>query len=153
MKRLLLIVASVVVIASAADATEKPDFSGNWKMNAAKSSYGPIPPPAEFIRKIAHTEPAFVVVEDQSQNGGNTNTIRKMSTDGKVAENNINGAPVNCSATWEGTTLTVKTVVDTAGALFEDNMSLSPDGKVLTSKVRFEFPQGSGEITVVFDRL
>jgi hypothetical protein len=36
--------------------------------------------------------------------------------------------------------------------VFNDRMSLSADGKTLTSVVRLDTPQGSVDMTVVFDK-
>ena len=54
----LLIIAGLASMAFAAD---KPNFSGDWKLNAAKSNFGPIPPPTSYTRKIAHAEPTRIV--------------------------------------------------------------------------------------------
>jgi hypothetical protein len=42
--------------------------------------------------------------------------------------------------------------MESAGVKFTDRMSLSADGKTLTSKVRITTPQGDGDLTIVFDR-
>jgi hypothetical protein len=42
--------------------------------------------------------------------------------------------------------------MDTVGLKFTDKMSLSADGKSLTSKVLMATSQGDAELTIVFDR-
>jgi len=42
--------------------------------------------------------------------------------------------------------------MDSAGLKFTDRMSLSADGKTLTSKVQIATTQGDGDVTIVFDR-
>ena len=50
------------------------------------------------------------------------------------------------------TALVATTTLDSVGLKFKDNMSLSADGKVLTSKVQIASGQGDAELTIVFDR-
>ena len=42
--------------------------------------------------------------------------------------------------------------VPAIGIAYNDRMTLSPDGKLLTSVVRLDTPQGAFELTVVFDK-
>jgi hypothetical protein len=53
-----------LLFASSAAAAEQPNFSGDWKMNAAKSTFGPLPP-TSMSRKITHVEPSLTIVEDR----------------------------------------------------------------------------------------
>ena len=152
MKYWLLALVSVAAVASAASGSNKPDFSGEWKMNAAKSNYGAVPAPASFVRKITHAEPKLTIVEVQSGGGSDGTVTRKMTTDGKPTVIDINGTPVTCSAAWDGAALIATTAVDSAGVTFKDKMSLSEDGKSLTSIVKVTSSQGEGEITIVFGR-
>ena len=75
-----------------------------------------------------------------------------MTTDGKESTFDIGGAAVKATANWEGSTLLVVTKVDVAGVSYNDRMSLSPDGKTLTSVVRVDTPGGAVDVTVVFDK-
>ncbi len=47
-------------------------------------------------------------------------------------------------------TSSASTAMDAAGLKFTDRMSLSTDGKVLTSKVQIATPQGEAELNIVF---
>ena len=110
MKRVLIAALAILTVAAgaaAADkpkASDKPNYSGEWKMNPTASNFGQFPPPNSFVRKIQHADPALNIVEDQ------------------------------------------------AAGKFTDRMSLSPDGKTLTSKVQITSSQGGGDVTIVFDR-
>jgi hypothetical protein len=77
---------------------------------------------------------------------------RSFTTDNQPTTFHINGVDVVGSAAWESTTLLVQSKVTTAGLQFNDRMSLSEDGKVLTSKVQILSDQGDVEMTIVFDR-
>jgi hypothetical protein len=142
----------LTLLAGPAAAADKPNFSGDWKMNAAKSNFGPVPGPASFVRKVTHAEPSLVIVEDQQGDMGPQNTARKFTTDGKEMSFEANGAEVKGSAVWDGNVLVVTSRVDAIGVQFTDRMTVSDDGRTLTSAVHIASPQGDIDITVVFDR-
>lgn len=152
MKTTLRALALMSLLALTTSAQSKPDFSGDWKMNAARSSFGPLPPPSSMTRKITHVEPALTIIEDQSGDMGQQNTTRKFTTDGKEMSFESQGANVTSSAVWEGATLLVVTNVAAAGLQFIDRMTLSEDGKTMTSAVHITSPQGDVDLKVVFDK-
>jgi hypothetical protein len=152
MKLATMAAIGILALSGFAAAADKPNFSGEWKMNAAKSDFGTFPPPASFVRKITHTDSSLTIVENQSANGADTTTTRSLTTDGKISTQEMNGVSAACAAAWEGTALIATTTLDCVGLKFKDNMSLSSDGKVLTSKVQIGTNQGDAEITIVFDR-
>jgi hypothetical protein len=133
-------------------ASDKPNFSGVWKMNPIASNYGQFPAPNSFIRKIEHADPTLSIVEDQAVAGARSTTTRKIATDGKPATVELNGYPAVCSAVWDGKDIIATTTLDSVGLKFTDRMSLSADGKTLTSKVQISSQQGDGDLTLVFDR-
>src|SRR5262245_60884002 len=53
-----------------ATAQAKPNFSGSWKMDTARSDFGPVPAPVPMDRKITHAEPSLTIVEGQDAGGG-----------------------------------------------------------------------------------
>ena len=75
-----------------------------------------------------------------------------MKTDGQVVVAQINGGEVKLSATWDGAVLMAATAIDSFGVTFKDKMSLSDNGKTLTSIVQLESGQGSAELKIVFER-
>jgi hypothetical protein len=163
MKRVLIAGVAMLSIAAGAvaankaatadkPASGKPNFSGEWTMNAAKSNFGQLPAPANFVRKIQHSEPSLTVIEEQSAGGRDSTTTRKITTDGKSVTLELNGAAALCSSVWDGADLVATTALDSVGLKFTDRMSLSSDGKVLTSKVQIASPQGDAELIIVFDR-
>jgi hypothetical protein len=158
MKRVLIAALAIVTFgagAVAADkqkASDKPNYSGEWKMNPAASNFGQFPPPNSFIRKIELADPALNIVEDQSAGGADSTTTRKMTTDGKPAALELNGFAAVCSAVWDGKDIVATTNMESAGVKFTDRMTLSSDGKTLTSKVKINTAQGDGDVTIVFDR-
>jgi hypothetical protein len=145
----LFVLATLTATAVAAD---KPNFSGDWKMNTAKSNFGGLPAPSAVVRKVTHAEPSLVIVEDQTSDLGTQTATRKYTTDGKETSFEANGAEVKGSAVWDGNAIVVNSTVDAIGVRFTDRMTLSDDGRTLTSAVRITSPQGDLDITIVFDR-
>jgi len=152
MRQILLAALAMSAMCSVGMTADAPNFSGEWKMNPAKSNYGPFPAPASMVRKIELTEPSLVIVENQTGGASDGTTTRKYTTDGKSSAFEINGTAVVGSATWDGAALIVNTTVDSVGLSFKDRMSLSDDGKQLTSVVQIATQQGPAEVTIVFDR-
>ena len=130
----------------------KPDFSGEWKMNVAKSDFGPLPPPTLITRSITHAEPALAIAEEQQSAMGDQKTTRKYVTDGTETTFDVNGATVKSAAKWADATLNVLSTADAIGITLDEMMSLSEDGKTLTSAIQIKSPQGDVTVTIVFER-
>lgn len=141
-----------ILIAAGGQAPAKPNFTGDWKMNPAKSDFGMLPPPASIRRTITHTEPNLTIVEDQRSDMGDASTTRKYVTDGTPMTFTAQGAEVSGSAKWDENTLVVNSKVDAIGLSFNDKMTLSPDGKMLVSNIHINSPQGEVDIMIAFDK-
>ena len=115
MKTLLSAVVALAVVAEPAAAADEPNFSGEWKMNVARSQFGPVPPSSSFIRKVTHVEPQLTIVEEQHSDLGVQNVTRKSTTDGQEVSFEANGTVVKGSAVWDGDSLIVKSKVENAG--------------------------------------
>ena len=153
MKRLFfaLVVACSIAVSEPSAAGE-PDFSGEWKMNPAKSAYGPVPMPTSFVRRILQQGDDISIAEDQTGGGIDLVPIRRYIIDGEAVTFQINGADVVGEVRREGVDLRVTSKVSMAGLEFQDRMSISTDGKELTSRVRIVSDQGVVDMTIVFDR-
>ena len=143
---------ALTILAGTVAAADKPNFSGDWKMNTAKSNFGPIPGPSSIVRKVTHAEPSLSIVEEQQGDQGTQVTTRKYTTDGKDMTFESSGAVVRGTAVWEGNTLILTSVVDAIGVTFTDRMSLSPDGRTMTSAVHIASAQGDLDLVVAFDK-
>ena len=145
----LLVIAAASTMAIAAD---KPDFSGNWKIDLDKSSFGMMPPPTSMSSKITHKDPELVVENTQDGPQGVQTNTAKYSTDGKETTNSMMGTDVKSKAVWDGKTLVVNSSLDAGGAQVKlvTGYSLSDDGKTLTSALNISAPQGDFEMTMVF---
>ena len=130
----------------------KANFSGEWKMNIMKSDFGALPPPEFITRTITHDDPSLTIVESQRSAMGDQNATRKYRTDGTETTFESQGVTVAGNAKWAESTLVVTSKVDDIGLNFIDTMSLSADGKTLTSKVHIGSPQGELDVTIVFEK-
>ena len=152
MKTILSVWLACTVLSATAAAADKPNFTGVWTMNAAKSNFGGGPAPDSMDRKISHAEPALFIDEEQLTALGVQKTARKYTTDGTAMAFESQGTQVTSSAVWEGNTLIVVSKVTAIGVQFTDKMTLSEDGNTLTSAVRIDSAQGGVDLKVVFDR-
>jgi hypothetical protein len=144
----LFVIAAAAGMAMAAD---KPDFSGDWKLDADKSTFGPMPPPSSMTRKIDHKDPAMTVDEARVSEQGDMKTTMKYSTDGKETTNSMMGNDVKSTAVWEGKTLVIKSAANFGGSDFKltDKWTLGEDGKTLTDVLAISGPPGDFEMTFV----
>jgi hypothetical protein len=151
MKTLMSTLFVMAIAANTAMAADKPDFSGDWKMDADKSNFGPMPPPTSLTRKIDHKDPAVSVNESRSGAQGDLNVVMKYTTDGKETVNSMMGNDVKSKATWAGNTLIITSNANFGGAdvKLTNKWTLAEDGKTLTDVQNIVAPQGEFEMTFV----
>jgi len=152
MKTLLTTLFVIAAAAGIALAADKPDFSGDWKLNVEKSVF-PVPDfaPSSMTRKIDHKDPDLSVNESRTGAQGDMNTMMKYSTDGKETTNSLAGNDVKSKAAWDGKTLVITSAANFGGAdvKFTQKWELSDDGKTLTDNTSFSAPQGDFAMTFV----
>jgi len=151
MKKLMSTLFVIAAAANMAVAGDKPDFSGNWKMDADKSVFGPMPPPTSMTCKITHKDPDLSIEQQQSGAQGDQTMMFKYSTDGKETTNSLMGNDVKSKAAWDGKVLVVKSSLDAGGTEVKltSKYSLSDDGKTLTQALSISAPQGDFDMTYV----
>jgi hypothetical protein len=153
MKKLLMVVVACA-LAAALPAVAAPNFSGEWKLNLAKSDFGPMPPPNSRVDKITHEGVNLNVVSKQSRDQGDFTTESKYTTDGKECVNEIRGNPFKSTLKWEGDTLAVQT----KGKFGENEFTvlskwaLSEDGKTITINQHFSSSMGEGDSKIVLEK-
>ena len=127
--------AVVLLLAFAAfAAAAQPNFSGNWKLNTAKSDFGEMPPPNSMTEAITHEEPNLKVSVQQSSDMGDFNYEAAYTTDGKECTNTMRENPSTSVVKWDGDALVFETEGNYAGTdlKINDRLTMSDDGKVLT---------------------
>ncbi len=137
-------------------ADTKPDFSGQWKMNAEKSDFGPLPAPSSRTDKIEHKEPSLKMTRIQSSEQGETTSEWDCTTDGKECKVEIRGAPLRIKTTvrWDGDALAFdhKGSFNDMEVQIKEKWTLSEDRKVITIKRNLSSPQGEAEQTIVLEK-
>jgi hypothetical protein len=140
---------------SSTAASAKTDYSGTWKLNVAKSDFGPIPGPDSRTDIIDHKDPMLKV--NTSQEGGQQGKQEftlSLTTDGKEAVNTPGGLELKSTAGWDTKNLVVNTKLK-----FQDNdvaikttWLLSEDGKTLTQNAHLSTPMGELDQKMVFEK-
>src|SRR5262245_21862772 len=158
MKIVATLIGLVLLLITGMQAQTKPDFSGKWVLDAAKSDFGQAPAPESIVHVIAHKEPNVTITTTQNSAQGETTNERKLTTDGKENVNRLKlGAgeqEVKSTSKWEGAKLTTTTKLDMQGMVVElqDAWDLSDGGKVLTIVRQTSSPQGAISQKFVFNK-
>jgi hypothetical protein len=135
----------------------KPDFSGTWKLNKAKSDLGMMADrvPEDFTVKIDHKEPEIRIAQPGMRGGTQES---KVTTDGKPAESTTQGpmgeVKSKAVAKWDGAALTLDVNREMGGNTMSqsDRWTLSEDGKILTIARKMSGPMGEMELKQVLEK-
>ncbi|SRR5258706_8830452 len=152
MRSLLTLVALLFPLTAADDA--RPNFSGEWKMNAEKSSFGQLPAPLAYHRHIDHKDPIIRMVARQSTQMGEQTVVSTMRTDGVQTTNPSRTGDTKTIGRWQGRDLELTTTKQVEGgeAVTRETWSLSAEGRALTSNTSLRTPRGEFEVRVVFEK-
>jgi hypothetical protein len=154
LRRSLLTVAALALSANLVSAQDKPNFSGAWKMNAAKSDFGPMPAPDKMDRTIDHKDPELKFKTMQSTPNGDQTSDTMYKTDGTDSMNKQRGADVKSVAKWEADKLVIKSKREAQGMEISitETWALAEAGKVLNIVNNIDTPQGAFEIKLVLEK-
>jgi len=132
----------------------KPNFTGEWKMNAAKSRFAPLPSPDRLVRKIGQNGSQLKIKTTQFGQQREIVTELSYTTDGAQCKNVIRGQEFTGTASWDGDTLVVESKREAQGMeiVQRESWTLSPDGQTLTIANNVQTPQGAFDITIVLDK-
>jgi len=131
-----------------------PNFSGDWKMDFAKSNYGKFPAPLSLTRKIAHNDPKLALSTTQKGPQGEVTSHLAYTTDGREAVNKDSGGESKGAAQWIGDKLMIESSREVQGATLKQKeiWTLSADGKTLTIDSHVSIPNGEFDVKQVFDK-
>lgn len=135
-------------------AQQKPDFSGTWKLNVAKSEFGPLPAPTSRTDVITHKEPSLSNSVTAEGAQGKQEYTLSYTIDGKEALNKMGPREVKSTLKWVGSDLVIssKFVFNDMDVTSESTWTLSPDGKTLTVKAHFKSAMGEADQKLVFEK-
>ncbi len=129
----------------------RPDFSGEWKMNGAKSEFGKMMAPQILTRSIRHHDPSLAYSSYQKGAQGEVRTEIKYTTDGQPCVNQESKG----TARWIGDDLLIEYTRPFHGLEISSKeiWSLSGDGKTLTISSHVSIPQqGEYDVKLIFDK-
>ncbi len=136
--------------ASFTGAQSKPNVSGSWKMNAAKSKFergGPKNISIKFEQQEATLGETLMLSNERGDQTHNLN----YTLDGKQSAQSLGGLEVKASAKWEGASLLIEFKND-EGFSFVRKFTLSADGKTMTMDVKQTSPNGTTTDIVILDK-
>ncbi len=148
-RRIFVTAVLTLALATLASA-QKPNFSGSWKLDGAKSDFGPQPVPDSMTMKVSHDDPKLKV----AQSGPQGDSEMVFTTDGKEVTNQMQGMDVKGVAKWEGEKIVVNNKLDLGGTevSFKQTYSLKDGGKVMISDMHIVSPQGEFDMKMVFNK-
>jgi hypothetical protein len=153
-RKLLSIAFLIALPAAAAFAQQKPDFSGTWKLNVAKSDFGVLGGPDSRTDVITHKEPSLTDdVTSEGAQGKQQYTV-KYTTDGKEATNQVGPREIKSTLKWDGSNLVIssKFMYNDAEVLGQATWALSADGKTLTINVHYTSSLGDADQKVTLEK-
>ncbi len=108
----------------------KPDLSGRWRFNRARSALE-ITAPDDTLLIIEHREPAFRLTRTHVSGVHRDTFTIDLTTDGEEVLTTHGDLRLRARAYWDGETLVFDTRIATAGGEATNvvRYSLSPDGR------------------------
>jgi hypothetical protein len=147
-------IAAAIALAAFPALAARPNFTGEWKLNVAKSDFGQMPSPTSASYKITHEDPKLKNAIKQSSEMGDVEFESNYTTDGKESTNQVFGSPVKSTARWDGDVLVINSTGKFGDADFSmnDKWTLSPDGKTLTIMRSFKSAMGEGTQKLIVEK-
>jgi hypothetical protein len=143
-------VAVCLCVAQAA-AQSKPDFTGAWKWNQAKSQVGPGFHPITSIKFEQKGETFAEELSVDAPDGAKTLSL-KYALDGKETPGKIFGKSMTLSAKRDGDALLIRWRDEVEDYTVTRRLTLSPDGRTLDMTIKEISPERQREDRVVLDK-
>src|SRR5579863_45061 len=154
--------AAIVLAVAPAMAQSKPDFSGTWNLDSAKSDFGQVPGPSNETIVMAQKGSDLNETVNFTDEQGAHNYSLDLTLDGPEVTFTPDKAPQlgmvtlqKVKAAWQGTSVLVDETLkyeEDADVTGTNTYSLSADGKTLTMDMTFTTPMGNMTRKLVFDK-
>ena len=141
----LLVLAAALAVA----ADDKPNLTGTWKLNSAKSDFFGKDAPSALAVKIDHKDPVFKYSVNGTQNGNEFEESGEVTIGGKEGASS-NG--LTLKAHWEGKVLVVEYKNEDGSFSGLAHDTLSEDGKTLTRDADIKSSEGDYKQHVVLEK-
>jgi hypothetical protein len=145
-----------LVFSGSAFAQGKPDFSGTWTLDTAKSDMGQgrasAQAPTRTVTVVIKQTPGALVIDRKAGERVETATLK---LDGSESINKSpSGQDIKSTSQWVGSTLVTKSMMATGEGTAEtsDVRSLSADGKVMTIDMTRKTPRGDVRQKLIYNR-
>jgi hypothetical protein len=145
---------AAVLCGAIGQASAKPNFTGEWKMNSARSNFAPLPAPDTMVRTISQHDSQLKIKTTQFGQQREIVTELAYTTDGAKCKNVIRGQEFTATAVWDGDTLVIESKREVQGMeiVQRESWSLSGDGQTLTIVNHVVTPQGAFDVTIVLEK-
>lgn len=160
---LLALVAAAAVAGLAPAATpgperaavpRRPDFSGTWVLDTARSEFGSIPGGRwrSRIDHIEHRDPQLRHTLYLDTGVRRDTTRYRYTTDSARVTNRVDRNEIEARVWWEGEALRLesKTRLLVFEMTLKERWTLSADRRTLTMSRRVKYPMGEGEQRLVY---
>jgi hypothetical protein len=144
----LLLPLLVFASASILSAATKPNFTGTWKLNVAKSDLGGAPIDA-LVVEVEHKEPVFRYAAKGTAGGQPFEEQESLTTDGKPGQD-ARGATVVTK--WDGEALVTQASAGDGSPLYESRLSMGTDGKTIVRVFVLKSADGSQTRREMYER-
>jgi len=137
-----------ILALASASAFAASDFSGTWKLDPAKSDFGPVPAPESMSRVVTQDKSSITLETTQKNAQGEVKTKITFKLDGTPSTNQTALGEVKGTAKFEGDKLRIKTTRETQGMeiTFDELWTLEADGKAMNVANKVSTPQGEFDI-------
>ena len=154
MRNAVVFLVAASVIAGATPDSGKPDFTGNWTLNTAKSNFGKMPKPQAMTLKAERKGPVLHSTQTTDDGQGPKSVEGDWFLDGK--QHPVDPAAQSNKQTqmsrWQGDTLIAERRSEDGGYQETIRMTLSKDGKTATERVAVKSPNGNNSSTLIWER-
>jgi len=153
-RRAVFATLAIAALAATAVAQSKPNFTGAWKLNIAKSDFGPLPAPDSETDTFTQTDAGIKDLVTGNSQQGKLDTTITYNFDGTETVNNIGGLEIKSKAKWDGPLLTItsKLKFQDQDVDVKDIWTLSADGKTLTKDTHFTSSMGEADQKYIFEK-
>ncbi|MBI5848371.1 MAG: hypothetical protein HZB31_10570 [Nitrospirae bacterium] len=155
MKRVAAFILFVSLLFSgSAFALGRPDFSGTWTLNMAKSDMGKNQSSTLSTAKVTIVIKQTPAVLATTRIVGERSETATHKLDGGESVNMAGGKEIRSTCRWEGSTLITKSVMSTEHGTGESTFvqSLSADGRVMTIDTTIKTPNGVRKMQLIYDK-
>jgi len=126
--------ATLLIVAQAS----RPNFSGRWELDKARSDFGSLPPDEVATELIQHQEPKLTITQVWKDAEGEHTLVWQLTTDGAENRTRQNETEIASRTLWMDGRLVTEWRMKRGAQLSEGtyDRSISEDRKTLTVVVR-----------------